>query len=99
MSTRLHSIHICASANAEAVHTVVTITITTMRRAIASHSLALMDAPPPPPHMQYVRAALIALVSWILYYCWWGTREQVTRAIKIVYYLLQMVDNAIQLFA
>ena len=48
--------------------------------------------------LYYVRAALVTLVSCILYYCFYGTRDQVTRAIKIVYYLLQMTENVIHLF-
>ncbi len=47
----------------------------------------------------YFRPFLVALLCWVLYYAVWGTRDQVTRAIKIIYYALQMTENLINLHA
>jgi hypothetical protein len=43
--------------------------------------------------MDILRYVSIALVSYILYYCINGDMSQILRAIKIVYYLLNVVEN------
>ena len=40
-----------------------------------------------------LRYVAIGLISYILYYCIYGDMHHVLRAIKIVYYLLNVVEN------
>jgi hypothetical protein len=48
--------------------------------------------------MEYhVRAAILVLLSYIAYWCVFGTSEEVMRAIKMVYYFLNLVENGRQL--
>ncbi len=43
--------------------------------------------------MEWARVAAVGLVSYILYYCLWGDQAEILRAIKIVYYILNVVEN------
>lgn len=44
----------------------------------------------------YLRGIAVALLSYMGYYCCTGTSAEITRAIKIVYYILVLGENAIQ---